>query len=97
MGHDPWPGLIWPMVAVAAFVLVARIKTVGQPGPVASEKLRRYGAMWQSLYAVTWFGALGLWKQAAILGGVAAGGFLAMTAFKEITILMAAPVGWRED
>jgi hypothetical protein len=92
-----WPGALWPAAAVIAFMVVARVKTRNQSGPSASEKLRRYGAMWQSLYAVAWFAAIGLWKQALMLGGVAAGGFLVMTALKEVTTLLASPVRYRES
>jgi 4-hydroxybenzoate polyprenyltransferase len=91
-----WPGFAWPAAAVVGFALVAWLKTRGQAPAVVSEKLRRYGAMWQSLYAVSWFAALGLWTQALILGGVAAGGFLVMTGLKELTSAIAAPVAYRE-
>jgi 4-hydroxybenzoate polyprenyltransferase len=92
-----WPGVLWPLAAVIGFAVVARLKTRVQSGTVASEKIRRYGAMWQSLYAVAWFAAMGLWKQALMLGGVAAGGFLVMTAIKEFTTLLATPVQYRES
>ncbi len=97
LGTTPWPGLVWPLAAVAAFAVVAIVKTRGQDRVVASEKLRRYGAMWQSLYAVAWFAALGLWTRSLMLGGVAAGGFIVMTAIKEITAVARAPVGFREQ
>jgi hypothetical protein len=91
-----WPGVAWPVLAVVCFAVVAVAKTRGQDGSIASEKLRRYGAMWQSLYAVAWCAALGLWTQALVLGGVAAGGFLVMTALKELSLFSTAPVGYRE-
>lgn len=97
LGTSPLSGIMWPLVAVAGFVVVARLKTRGHSGHVASEKLRRYGAMWQSLYAVAWVAAIGMWKQALMLAGVAAGGFAAMTALKEITTIFQAPVGYREE
>lgn len=92
-----WPGVLWPTAAVLGFVLVAYAKTRRQAGPAASEKLRRYGAMWQSLYTVAWFAAMGLWKQALMLGGVATGGFVVMTALKELNALSATPVRYRES
>ncbi len=91
-----WPGVLWPIAAVAGFVVVAYAKTRRVDGPAASEKLRRYGAMWQSLYTVAWFAAMGLWKQALMLGGVATGGFVVMTALKELTALSSVPVRYRE-
>ena len=97
LGTTPWPGLVWPLLALMSFAGVAFMKTRGQERAVASEKLRRYGAMWQSLYAVAWFAALGLWSQALVLGGVAAGGFIVMTALKEISTVARAPVGFREE
>ncbi|MBL9147258.1 MAG: UbiA family prenyltransferase [Phycisphaerae bacterium] len=96
LGNGPWPGCLWPLGTALAFVGIAVVKTKGQSPAVASEKLRRYGAMWQSLYAVSWFAAIGLWKEALMLGGVAAGGFAVMTALKEITIAIRAPRSWRE-
>lgn len=97
LGTPIWPGMLWPTATVLAFVVAARAKTRGHTGTVASEKLRRYGAMWQSLYAVAWFAAMGLWKHALMLGGVATGGFLVMTALKEVTSLLASPVRYRES
>ncbi len=96
LGTSLWPGVLWPFVAVVGFGIVAVAKTRHQNGMVASEKLRRYGAMWQSLYAVAWLAAMGLWTQALMLGGVAAGGFLVMTALKEITMLTSSPIAYRE-
>jgi len=91
-----WPGVLWPCAAVVGFGVVAVMKTRGQTGLVGSEKLRRYGAMWQSLYAVAWCAAMGLWTQALMLGGVAAGGFVVMTALKEMAMFTTSPVGYRE-
>jgi 4-hydroxybenzoate polyprenyltransferase len=96
LGTPLWPGVLWPIGAVAGFVIVAHRKMRGVEGSVAAEKLRRYGAMWQSLYAVAWLAAMGLWTQSLMLGGVAAGGFLVMTALKEFGTLAAIPAGYRE-
>lgn len=95
IGASAWPGLAWPTIAVAAFALLAWTKTRRVSGHAAAEKLMRYGAMWQGLYATAWMCALGRWREAAMLAGVAAGGFVAMTALKELAALVATPVGYR--
>jgi hypothetical protein len=57
-------GLVWPVLALAAFLLLVRAKVAGHPGPAGSEKLRRYGAMWQAVYAAAWLMAAGLRAEA---------------------------------
>lgn len=96
-----WPAdrspinLLGPLLALIAFVFVARWKTTSVPGPVAAEKLKRYGAMWQSLYGATWLLALGLRTQALWIGLFALGGFTAMTLIKEITGMVNRPLTYR--
>jgi 4-hydroxybenzoate polyprenyltransferase len=84
-----------PAVAVAGFVLVCRWKAGGVHGAVGAEKLRRYGAMWQSLYGAAWFMGLGMEAQAAAMGALAVCGFVAMTTVKEITGFSERPVAYR--
>jgi len=61
----------------------------------ASEKLKRYGAMWQALYGAAWLVALGYEIQAIALAVVAVCGFVAMTIIKEITGLTGRPIVYR--
>jgi 4-hydroxybenzoate polyprenyltransferase len=86
-----WPadshpvGVVYPLLAVISFAFIAWWKTGGVSGRVAAEKLKRYGAMWQSLYGAAWLLALGLRTEALWIGLFACGGFIAMTLIKEIT------------
>lgn len=91
----PWPGLLWVLAAVAGFAITIAAKIRGSHGEVAAEKVLRYGAMWQSLYAVAWLASQELWPQALMLGGVAAGGFLAMTITKELVTAIQQPPEYR--
>ena len=95
-----WPmphlwSIAWPVVAVCGFLLIARWKTAAVPGTNASEKLRRYGAMWQALYSAAWLMALDYYAQAAFLGAFAIAGFAAMTLIKEITGYSGRPLVYR--
>jgi len=87
--------LVWPAFAIGGFVAVAWWKTTTVPGRIAAEKLRRYGAMWQCLYGASWLLALGLIREAMIIGAVAFLGFAGMTIIKEMTSLVARPVMYR--
>ena len=90
----PWH-IVWPIFAIIGFVAVAWWKTTTVPPRVAAEKLRRYGAMWQCLYGASWLLALGLIREAMIIGAVALFGFAGMTLIKEMTTLVARPALYR--
>jgi 4-hydroxybenzoate polyprenyltransferase len=92
---SPWPGLLWVIAAVVGFAVTVRAKVRGSAGEIAAEKVLRYGAMWQSLYAVAWLASRELWPQALMLGGVAAGGFVAMTLTKELVTAVQRPPEYR--
>ena len=64
-------------------------------GRAAAEKLKRYGAMWQSLYGAAWLLALELKTEALWIGLFAVSGFLAMTLIKELTGLSGRPITFR--
>ncbi len=87
--------LVYPITAVLGFVLVAWWKTGRADGRVAAEKLKRYGAMWQSLYGAAWLCALGLGREAMWIGLFAVAGFIAMTLIKEVTGLTGRPLAYR--
>lgn len=91
----PWWVLLWPLAAVVAFIMIAVWKAGGVPGVAASEKIKRYGAMWQALYGAAWLVALGYETQAAALTVLAICGFTAMTLIKEITGLSGRPIVYR--
>ena len=88
-------GLAWPALALVGFLLLVRAKVAGSPGPVGAEKLRRYGAMWQAVYAAAWLMAAGLRFEALCMAGLAVAGLAAMTLLKEVNGLSGRPIGWR--
>jgi hypothetical protein len=96
-----WPpetsplGLAWPFLAVVGFIVVARRKTARVPGRSAAEKIKRYGAMWQSLYGAAWLLALGLVTPAMWIGALAIAGFITMTIIREAYGLTGRPVAYR--
>lgn len=96
-----WPddvsvaGIVYPVVAVLAFAVVAWWKASRVRGRAAAEKLKRYGAMWQSLYGAAWLMALGLRVEAFWIGVFAVAGFAAMTVIRELTGLTGQPIGYR--
>jgi hypothetical protein len=96
-----WPpyaspvGLIWPLTAAACLAGVAWWKTRRVQHAAAAEKLKRYGAMWQSLYGAAWLLALGLYAEATFIFVVAVLGFIAMTLIKEVVGLTGRPVTYR--
>jgi 4-hydroxybenzoate polyprenyltransferase len=97
-----WPdraslSALWaPLLALAGFVAVAswKVRRVAEP-PAAAEKLRRYGAMWQSLYGAAWLIVLDLQSEAAFISLFAVAGFAVMTILKELTGYSGAPLRYR--
>jgi len=90
-----WSGIIYPLLAVIAFLAMAWWKVSVVPGKVAAEKLKRYGAMWQSLYGAMWLLGLGLVVEAMWIGLFAIAGFTAMTLIKEVSGLTGRPIEYR--
>lgn len=82
-------------IAVVGWLIMARLKTRRVTGAVAGEKLKRYGALWQSLYGACWLAALELHTQAVWMGAFALGGFATMTILREITGLSGRPIAYR--
>ena len=100
-GDGLWPdgpaawGVLYPLLAAVMFVVVACIKAGRVSGPAAAEKLKRYGAMWQSLYGAAWLLALGHRAEAMGIGLFALFGFATMTLLKEIMGVSGRPVSYR--
>ena len=101
-GLDLWPttqpalGLLWPGLLMIVFVVFVRWKIVRAPSARhAAEKLRRYGAMWHSLYAAGWCAALGLTWAAICFAGLAILGLVVMTVVRELFGLSGRPLQFR--
>lgn len=90
-----WAGIVYPLLVVIAFLAVAWWKVTVVDGKVAAEKLKRYGAMWQSLYGAAWLLALGLTVEAMWIGLFAIAGFIAMTVIKEMSGVTGRPIEYR--
>ncbi len=90
----PWRAA-YPALAAALFVVVAILKTRRVSPYVAAEKLKRYAAMWQSLYCAMWLLSVDLLIEAAWMAGFAVSGFLLMTAIKEMSGQADRPLSYR--
>jgi hypothetical protein len=75
-------------------VVVRKVRRAKSPA-IAAEKVARYGALWQALYAATWLFACGLHTAGLVLGAFAGAGFLAMTVLKETLGSSGRPLEWR--
>jgi hypothetical protein len=87
--------LIWPALAVIAFIAIAWRKVGPVGGTLGAEKLRRYGAMWHGVYAAAWFAALGLWPACLLMTVFTIVGIASMTLLKELTSTDPGMVGYR--
>ena len=83
------------MLAVIAFVILAWRKTSGVEPSTAAEKLKRYGSIWQGIYAAAWLAGIGLWPEALGMTAFAALGFVVMTILKEVNGLNSSPISYR--
>ncbi len=87
--------LVYPLVAVASFAALGWWKASRVGGRAGAEKIRRYGAMWQSLYGAAWLFALDLGTQALWIVVLAVCGFAAMTIIKELNGLTGHAIAYR--
>lgn len=92
----PWYGPIFPALAIFAFipVVLRKIKRAQSPA-IAAEKVARYGALWQSLYAAAWLFSWGEFWWAIVALAVAGVGFGAMTLLKELGGSTDQPIAYR--
>jgi hypothetical protein len=87
---------IWPALLVIAFAVTTWRKVrVHGPGARASEKIGRYGALWQALYACAWLLGQRYIAEFLIVGTLTAAGFLGMTVLREVYGLIERPPGYR--
>ncbi len=61
----------------------------------AAEKLKRYGSVWNGLYAIGWLAGAGHWRDASIIGALVIAGILGMLLLRELIGLREHPVGYR--
>ena len=87
--------LVWPILAIIAFIAVAWRKVGPVGGALGAEKLRRYGAMWHGVYGAAWFAALGLWQATILMAVFTFVGIACMTLLKELTSTDPGMVGYR--
>ncbi len=92
----PMTALIYPAVCVLLFTIfiARRIKRHGT-GTKLGERISRYGAIWPTLYGCAWLLGAGHHKEAWLMGGLSAVGFLSMTVLRELYDLIEQPVGYR--
>ena len=85
-----------PLIAIVAFIAVVHRKVSRATNTaIAAEKVARYGALWQSIYAAAWLFSWGENWWAFIALVVAGVGFGAMTLLKELGGSIAQPIAYR--
>lgn len=88
--------VIAPAVLIVLFVIYAwrKVRVHGMTSR-AADKVARYGALWQALFAVAWLLGQGYRKETIIVGVLTGVGFLGMTVLRELYGLVEQPVGYR--
>ncbi len=88
--------LIWMVAAIVGFIVTIRWKTMhASSHRIAAEKIRRYGALWECIYAGAWLAALQLtWASIAMFGFALFAGMTVMLV-KETTGGSGKPLAWR--
>ncbi|MBT4531086.1 MAG: UbiA family prenyltransferase [Phycisphaerae bacterium] len=88
--------LLWPLLAVALFVATIRWKMTHARTPLlAAEKVRRYGSLWECLYATAWLMALQMYGPALFMLGFAVCSAAVVMIVKESTGATGQPISWR--
>ena len=88
--------LLWPLAAVAGFAVMMRWKmSQARTANIAAEKIRRYGALWQCVYAAAWLMALQLFTPAMWMLGFAIASAAIVMVVKEATGASGKPISWR--
>lgn len=101
-GSSLWPSFVPPYAAIGPAVLAGvfvwfawRKAKAAATSAKAADKIARYGALWLTLYGVAWMSGMGKWGYAAILAGLAAVGFIGMTALREAYAMLERPLEYR--
>ena len=88
--------LLWPFAAVATFAMTMRWKlSRAQTSLLAAEKIRRYGALWECVYAASWLVTLRLYGPALIMFGFACCSAAIVMLVKEAAGATGQPISWR--
>ena len=91
-----WKIIVGPVVLALLFVWYGRRKVKKtQSRYRAAEKLKRYGALWLTLYDTAWMLGQGYWHGALLLACLALAGFVGMTAVRELLGLLERPLEYR--
>lgn len=102
-GHGGlWPEWVDPAAVIGPIVLLVlfgvtawrKVRVHGMTAR-AADKVARYGALWQALFAVAWLLGQGYERETLIVGALTAAGFLGMTVLRELYGLVEQPVGYR--
>jgi uncharacterized membrane protein YidH (DUF202 family) len=88
--------LVWIVAAIVGFIVTIRWKLLhARSNTIAAEKIRRYSALWECIYAGAWLAALQLtWASVAMFGFAVIAG-LAVMLVKETTGGSGKPLAWR--
>ena len=90
------PSLLWPLAAVTLFAVTMRWKISHARTPMlAAEKIRRYGALWECVYAAAWLLTLELYGPAFFMFGFALFSAIIVMLVKEATGATGQPISWR--
>ena len=88
--------LLLPLAAVATFAMTMRWKlSRAQTSLLAAEKIRRYGALWECVYAASWLVTLQLYGPALIMFCFACCSAAIVMLVKEATGATGQPISWR--
>ncbi len=88
--------LLWPLAAVAMFAVTIRWKVSNAKTlQLAAEKIRRYGALWECVYATSWLMTLQLYAPALFMFGFAVCSAIFVMLVKEATGATGQPISWR--
>lgn len=95
-------GSVWPewvsvraglLVAIAGLVLLVRIiMRAGKDRARASEKILRYGGLWNGVYGTAWLAGQGERTPAIILGSLTLFGFLTSMLLREFQAMFEQPI-----
>lgn len=88
---------IVPPLAVAIGFAVFAAGQLAKPFDRArvAEKFKRYGSIWNCLYAIAWLAGAGYWGSAWIVIALTVTGLMGMIAMREVAGLREHPVGYR--